>query len=764
MFLLGDDRRLVISASDLRTASACEFALVAELDVLRGLRPRAEEPEDPMLARVAALGDEHEQAELRRLSREHPGRVVQLERPTYSPEGLAAAMGRTLEALRGGADVVYQATLVDEGFVGHADFLELTPHGWLVSDTKLARSESVAALLQIAAYAALLEGAGVPTAPSARLVLGGGEVRDIPLADIVPVYRARRARLDALLAEHHAGDEAGVWGDERWLACGRCPTCEAEVVAARDLLLVAGMRGPTRRRLLEAGVTTIDELAVRHEPVHDVRAATLTRLREQARLQLEQDADPQGRVRHEVVDADALRRMPPPSEGDVFFDFEGDPLWQERGSPVWGLEYLFGMVEVDSGSPRFRAFWAHDRVEERQALVDFVDHVTERRRRWPDLHVYHYAPYEPSALLRLAARHGVYEDEVDQLLRDGVFVDLYAVVRAAVRVSQRSYSIKKLEPLYMDQREGSVQAGADSIVVYHQYLAARNEGRSDEAAALLREIADYNRDDCLSTHLLRDWLLARLDETALGAPEGAAVAVAAPVEPPRPSETRLAALELERSVRALVESRPVAEWGPEEHGIALVAAAVLFHAREEKPRWQEHYERLRVPVRDWRGGDGVFVVERAELVEDWHRETPRQRPRRTLRLEGEPMRGIPLGPWSKVSAVYPVPAPAGVAAEPLHANARSSATMAVLDAEDHVSANGRLHQSLLVEELQPKEGGAHAEVPIGLVPNDSVSTAPIDRAIAELAEAVCAAGALPECAAVDVLLRRAPRLRAGRPL
>ena len=33
MFLMGDDRRLVISASDLRTAAACEFALVRDLDI-----------------------------------------------------------------------------------------------------------------------------------------------------------------------------------------------------------------------------------------------------------------------------------------------------------------------------------------------------------------------------------------------------------------------------------------------------------------------------------------------------------------------------------------------------------------------------------------------------------------------------------------------------------------------------------------------------------------------------------------------------------
>ena len=765
MFLLGDHRRLVISASDLRTASACEFALVAELDVLHGRRQRADEPDDPMLARVATLGDQHEQAELRRLSRSHPGRVVQLERPRYTPEGLAAAMAGTLEALGGGAEVVYQATLVDDGFVGHADFIERTPEGWLVSDTKLARSESVAALLQIAAYAAVLEGHGVAVAPTARLVLGDGVVRDIPLGDVLPVYRARRRRLDTLLAEHAASGRPATWGDPRWLACGRCPTCEAEVEASRDLLLVAGMRGPTRRRLLDAGVSTVEDLASHEGPVADVRAATLERLRAQARLQLEQDRDPEGRVRHEVVDADALRRLPPPSDGDVFFDFEGDPLWQERGSAVWGLEYLFGMVEVDTGEPVFRAFWAHDRVEERRALVDFVDHVTERRRRWPGLHVYHYAPYEPSALLRLAARHGVYEDEVDQLLREGVFVDLYATVRAGIRVSQRSYSIKKLEPLYMARREGEVQGGAESIVVYHQYTAARVEGRDDEASELLAEIAHYNEDDCVSTYRLREWLLARLGDTGHapvdvdghGVDGDGARARAA-------SDERVRALDLERAVRALVDSRPVAEWGPEDHAVALVAAAVLFHAREDKPRWQQHFERLRLPVPDWRGGEGVFTVERAEVVDDWHRDTPRQRPRRTLRLAGEPMRGIPLRESSRVSVVYAVPAPTGCEAEPLHANAKSPAGVTVLEAEDHLAANGRLHQVLLVEELQPKEGGPHDALPVGLVPDDAVRTTPIDRAIAEVAEEVRDSGSLPDRAAVDVLLRRPPRLRGGGPL
>ena len=764
MFLLGDEQRLVLSASDLRTASVCEYAVVAELDVLRGLRPAATQERDPMLQRVAALGDEHEQAELRRLSRDHPGRVRTLPSPRYTPVGLAEAMAATLTALSGDAEVIAQATLFDGRFVGRADFLERTADGWLVSDTKLARHANVPALLQVGAYAAMLEDAGVPVAPTARLVLGGGEVRDLPLPEILPVYRARRDRLEGLLGLHLAAAGPGAWGDERWLACGTCPECTVEVETARDLLLVAGMRRPTRRRLLEAGVRTIDDLAVRTEPVPDVRGAMLSRLREQARLQLEQEADPAGGVRHEVVDPDALRRLPAPSPGDLFFDFEGDPLWQERGSSTWGLEYLFGMVEVDTGTPEFRTFWAHDRAAEKQALVDFVDHLAQRRRRWPDLHVYHYAPYEPAALLRLAARHGVYEDEVDQLLRDGVFVDLYAVVRAGIRVSQRSYSIKKLEPLYMAEREGDVQAGADSIVVYHQFTAARLEGRADEASTLLREIADYNRDDCVSTLLLRDWLIARRDEQGAGAaaPVGAGAAAVLD-EPPAPSPQRAAAVALETAVRALVEHVTPADRTDEDHAVALVGSAVLFHAREDKPKWQEHFERLRLPVDDWRVADGVFLVERAEVVQPWHKPPGARKARRHLRLCGEPMRNAAIPVGAKVAAVYRVPAPHGVEPERLHANAKSPSGVTVLDTEERVGRNGRLEQTLLVEELQPGTAG-HDAAPTALVPNDNVSAAPIDRALAEVAEAVRASGSVPIGAGTDVLLRRPPRMRAGGPL
>ena len=95
------------------------------------------------------------------------------------------------------------------------------------------------------------------------------------------------------------------------------------------------------------------------------------------------------------------------------------------------------------------------------------------------MHVYHYAAYEKSTLLRLAGRYGVGENDVDELLRNGVLVDLYPLVRKSIRVGTESYSIKYLEPLYMgnELRSGEVTTATDSITQYARYCALRDEGQ-----------------------------------------------------------------------------------------------------------------------------------------------------------------------------------------------------------------------------------------------------------------------------------------------
>jgi uncharacterized protein len=120
------------------------------------------------------------------------------------------------------------------------------------------------------------------------------------------------------------------------------------------------------------------------------------------------------------------------------------------------------------------------------------------------MHVYHYAPYEVTAFRRLMGRYATREDELDEMLRAGRFVDLYAVVRQGIRAGIERYSIKNLEVLYGFTRDVALKDAGRNLRRFEYALAL---GVIDQLPAEIRDtVAGYNRDDCVSTLRLRDWL------------------------------------------------------------------------------------------------------------------------------------------------------------------------------------------------------------------------------------------------------------------
>jgi predicted RecB family nuclease len=685
--------------------------------------------------------------------------VVEIERPAFGE--IESAVKLSEEALRSGAEVVFQAAFFDGRFLGYADFIiraggdaggdaggagegnSQAGGAYEVYDTKLARKAKITALLQLAAYGDQLQRMGIPTGDNVHLLLGDGRTSTHRLRDILPVYRKRRARLERLIDERVADPAPTEWGDPRYAACGRCDACEKQVQDHRDVLLVANLRLTQRARLRAAGVSTIEELAEASGPVPGISDATLTTLRQQAQLQV---ASPAGAPSWLVINPAALAALPEPDAGDIFFDFEGDPLYQEgdgrAGSVAWGLDYLFGLVEPDD---TFRAFWAHNHAQERQALIDFLEYVRVRRARHPSLHIYHYAPYERAHLLTLAARHGVGEDAVDDLLRNHVLVDLYPVVRQGLRIGSRSYSLKKLEPLYMgdDERSGVANA-ADSIAEYVRYAALAEAGETDAAAKVLGDIARYNAYDCRSTLRLRDWLLARAAENQVPLATATELALDVPLREPDPVY-----LELE----ALLEHVPPAERTPDQTALALASAAIDYHRREQKSFWWDHFDRLRSPVDDWADTRDVLVIDTIEVERDWGIEGRDRSQSRTLRFTGTAAPGSAFRTGHKPYLVYDPPyPPIEENTEPgaRHAHARAE----ILDEDDGV---------YLLQEKLRMDAPAYDQLPMALTPAAPPAAGSQIEAISDWGRAVL--DALPEPLrgpAFDILRRQPPRRGSSR--
>ena len=166
----------------------------------------------------------------------------------------------------------------------------------------------------------------------------------------------------------------------------------------------------------------------------------------------------------------ASRFCPSRAPGDIWLDLEGDP-WYE---PQRGIEYLLGWVYLEDGEPRYDCIWGLDRAEEKAGFERLLDLICERRARFPGMHVYHYAPYERTALQRLMGEHGTREAELDDLLRGEVLVDLFRVVRQALRLSLPSYSIKEVEEFYGFERGEEMRGGGGAVVAFEEWLEARD--------------------------------------------------------------------------------------------------------------------------------------------------------------------------------------------------------------------------------------------------------------------------------------------------
>ncbi|MDP3952209.1 bifunctional RecB family nuclease/DEAD/DEAH box helicase [Microbacterium sp.] len=746
-------QRVIFSASDLKAAAECEFAWSRAIDAKLGRVPAVVEPEDATLARAAKLGDLHELKVLDAYRERFGADAVHEVSKASSADAsaLATVVAETADALRSDAKVLFQAAFSTHEFVGFADFLLREDDGsWRVQDSKLARTARVTALMQLAAYVDQLDGLGIPRSDRVDLILGDGTISTHAVDDLLPLFHVRRARLRALIADRRvetgAAGEALAWGDDRGdleiVACGRCATCTEQVDEHRDLLMVARMRPVQRARLRAAGIETIEGLAAASAAPDGMNVDTFESLRAQARLQLRADID--DAPTFDVYHPAAIHTLPRPSRGDIFFDFEGDPLYTESapdGNAQWGIDYLFGWVDNDD---QYTPLWAHTFADEKHALEQFLDFVNVRRAAHPDMHIYHYAPYETSHLVAMAARYGIREGEFDRLLREGVFVDLYPLVLRTVRVGSRSYSIKKLEPLYMGEevRTSDVQKGDDSIVQYVAARALAEAGETAEAESVLDDLADYNRYDCVSTRRLRNWLIEIAREKG--------------VSPAPPDEAEELVYEPSQcSVALLADAERDVEAGGDGEVHRVAAAAIDYYPREAKSFWVGHFQRLREPVSMWDQTRDVVRVDAAQSVlrRDWGVEEGRRVSSRDVEIRGEISPGTTLGVGANPFALYPFPAPfdADAPSRAVHVP-RTVTVVEVLD-------DGYVITETAVG------GETWHEFPLALTPAAPPRLVSLQGAIDEWADAVHeAAPAFPADAATDILRRIPPRTLSGSTL
>jgi predicted RecB family nuclease len=514
---------------------------------------------------------------------------------------------KTIETMRAGADVIVQAAFVQGSWSGRADVLlrveaasDLGRWSYEVVDTKLARRTKGATILQLCLYSDLLSAVQGLIPEHMHVVAPGSNFapETYRTSDFTAYYRRARRGFEHFLQSLpvRPRDQTYPEPNPHCELCAWRRPCDARRRADDHLCLVAGITKLQITELEGHEIATATALARAPLPLSfkPSRGAVRSyeRIREQARIQLEGRVA--GRTLYEtlpVVPTFGLASLPVPSPGDIFLDLEGDPF-----AGNGGIEYLFGyLVTEPDGSKTYRAEWALSREAEKQAFENFVDFATARWKDHPDLHIYHYAPYEPSALKRLMGRYATREEEVDRMLHGRLFVDLYQVARHAIRASVESYSIKELESLFGFSRATPLDEAGRALSAVQAFLEFDDE---EAITAQLEEtVAGYNRDDCLSVQALRQWL-----ENVRSGLVAAGVVIERPLSPAGEVSEALGAWQQRVAdlMERLIPDVPVdvRDRTSEQQARWILAHVLDWHRRENKAVWWEYFRLAALPAED----------------------------------------------------------------------------------------------------------------------------------------------------------------------
>jgi predicted RecB family nuclease len=574
MQLTGDG--LLLSATDLAQHLGCRH--LTQLD-RAAVEKRITAPmwKDPLLEVLKERGLKHEAAYEEHLA---AGGL------SVAHVGQGASPDQVRELMRAGTDVLVQVPLSDGRFRGIADFLrrveqgsELGPFSYEVIDAKLAQETRAGTILQLGLYSELVARIQGRRSDYMHVVKPGEgfQPETFRVADFDAYFRLIKARLDAVSVS--PPDESTY--PTPVAQCDICrwwQTCDSRRRDDDHLCLVAGMSTLHAAEFQRQGITTLTQLgeAAQALPERPDRGNldAFDRLHQQARIQLE--GQRAGGLRHELLplqEARGLQRLPEPSPGDIFFDLEAARFYDDGG-----LEYLFGWCTIgDDRQLDYHRVWADDRNGERHAFEQFIDAAMKQWQLHDGMHIYHFAPYEPSALKRLLGRHGRCEVAVDRLLRGKRLVDLHGVARQGIRASVEQYSLKDLELLAGFKREVDLREATRARRRIEAGLEASDfDGITESDRAT---VEGYNREDCEATAALRDWLELRRQEWT---DRGSAVARPELLSGEAPEAVAERQAEVQAVYDALTQGLPEDRdsWTAPHKATWLLAEMLDYHRRE----------------------------------------------------------------------------------------------------------------------------------------------------------------------------------------
>jgi len=500
--------------------SACEHCTRIDMAVAAGV-PEVLAKVEPYVVDVSSLlwvmqGNEYERSVFEQIKNEIGNDFVELEK------GL---MQQTLELLRAGTPVVAQGYLeVDSPeymWSGFPDLLvredftfvdgKITQIAepkaepkYVVWDVKATSRPDEKYWMQVASYSEVLDTYGLASNEDLGLIAKYGVVHRKSKQESLTQLDGARAILIERLAKA-TPQTISVNFIETW-ACAKPTICENEMSCnypdlcsqvrknEHSLYCIYGTNPVDK--YAAAGIHNYDDLVATEETPSFIKADAFVEDQTWANLLKEETLNG---PTYQLKPKNDWIPLPEPTSDDIFFDIEWFNTVFDKSPNI----FMFGFVDAEENFTSIDSLKAEDEL---QNFQEFVRVAKAKMEPNPNAHIYHFHTPEVTYSQKLVEKYGILKEEVNFLISH--MVDLRKISMSMILPGANSYSIKKLERYYdadtkLSRKLNLVSGGADAMLLYYKATVIE----IDKAEQHMNVIRDYNKDDCLSTKLLRDWLI-----------------------------------------------------------------------------------------------------------------------------------------------------------------------------------------------------------------------------------------------------------------
>lgn len=449
-------------------------------------------------------GDQFEEDYFKKLKKEY-SKVIDIKNHKESKEDRAK---KTINCMKEGYEVIRGGYFYDEKqkWNGESDFLiinkniksKLGSYSYEVVDTKNTTHVKTEHIFQITIYEDLLKKIQGISNKNFYVVLKGMKKEAVQLDKVIEFVSMHKSKYENFIKNEI--------DDTKSEKCSHCTRCEWQNVCKKiwededSLDLMPDLRRETKKKLQKFGIKTIKKLSELDEnkELKGITLETSKKFITFAKLRKKEEASKKPefkRIKDQPDLVKGLKLLPKPSKSDLFFDIESVKDHVVSG----GLQYLFGIYYEESGKKKYKAFWSHNHEEEKNNLIKLFDFFEVHFKKYPDSFIYHYAPYELTALDGLTSKYDVKSDEFVKYKNLQKFIDLFKISKQTFFASD-GYSIKDLEKYYNFKRTSEITNGEESENFYIDWLETGDQKYLDQ-------IQKYNEEDVQSTFQLHQWLL-----------------------------------------------------------------------------------------------------------------------------------------------------------------------------------------------------------------------------------------------------------------